>query len=320
VSTRTVPFAVPHAFGLVQENRRRMLFEHVDVAGRGLEIGPYDQPTVVKTEGDIHYLDVQSREDLVAALHDPALAAKIPEVDILCTSSDYATVCDEPFDYVIANHVLEHVPNPIAWLQMIGTILRDDGKLFLSLPDKKHTFDKYRPDTPLSHILYDYYTGVTEASREHILETELYYDMQFIQREMNVGERLDDARLRRSFDIPVHPGIHCHVFQAETFPDKILKPLQLMGLLPFELIAYRGAQASTGGEFSFVLQKGEPKVELRTEQFFTKDYEQAPPPPPPAVPSGTPPIEPAPRLRDVLFPMGTRRREFLWQIKRRIVR
>lgn len=314
--TRAIPFATPHAFGLVQENRRRMLLEHVDITSRGLEIGPYSQPTVVKGEGDIHYLDVQGREDLVAAVSDPAEAARIPEVDIVCTSPDYRTVCAEPFDYVIANHVLEHVPNPIAWLQMIGSILRDDGKLFLSLPDKKHTFDKYRPDTPLSHILYDYYTGVTEASREHVLETELYYDQEFINREMKIDERLDDARLRRSFDIALHPGIHCHVFQAETFPDKILKPLQHMGLIPFELVAYRGAQASTGGEFSFVLQKGEPKVDLKVAQFFTKDYE----PPPPPAPSGPAQIDTPPRLRDVLFPRGTRRREFLWQIKRRIVR
>lgn len=293
-----------------------MLLQHVDITGRGLEIGPYDQPTVVKTEGNVHYLDVQTRESLIGALHDPMLAVRIPEVDFLCPTSDYRVVVTGQFDYVIANHVFEHVPNPIAWLQMIGTMLSDRGTLFLSLPDKKHTFDKYRPDTPLSHILFDYYTGVTEASREHVLETELYYDQAFIGKEMKLDERLDDVRLRRSFDIALHPGIHCHVFQAETFPDKILKPLQRMGLIPFELVAYRGARASTGGEFSIILRKGEPRVELTTEQFFTKDYVQGTPPQVQNL--GAPPEEPR-RLRDMLFPLGTRRRELLWRIKRRIM-
>jgi hypothetical protein len=199
---------------------------------------------------------------------------------------------------------------------MLGTMLSDHGSLFLSLPDKKYTFDKYRPDTPLSHILFDYYTGVTEASREHVLETELYYDQAFIGQEMKIDERLDDARLRRSFNILLHPGIHCHVFQAETFPDKILKPLQRMGLIPFELIAYRGAKASTGGEFSLVLRKGEARADLTTDQFFTKDYAQDTVP---DVPNVAVPPEAAPRLRDALFPLGTRRRELLWRIKRRLM-
>jgi SAM-dependent methyltransferase len=267
----------PHSFGIVEENRRRMLFEHIDKAGRGLEIGPYDQPTLVKSEANICFLDVQPREALVAAVPDKNQAAKIPEVDFVCVSANYREAIDVTFDYVIANHVLEHVPNPIAWLQMIAGMLVDDGVLFLSLPDKKFTFDKYRPDTPLSHVLHDYFTGVDTISREHMLETELYYDMEFIGREMRLEQRLDLERLRASYDIKLHPGVHCHVFQTETFQDKFLKPLQFLGLVPFEMVAFRGAQAHTGGEFSMVLKKRAPTTSLRPQDFFTKDYETKPP-------------------------------------------
>jgi 2-polyprenyl-3-methyl-5-hydroxy-6-metoxy-1,4-benzoquinol methylase len=114
------PFALPHEFGIVQNNRRAMLLRWIDVGGKGLEIGPYSQPTIVKSEGDIRYLDVQTRAALVAALTDKAEATRVPEIDFLCASPDYASVAPGPFDYIVANHVLEHVANPIAWLQMVA--------------------------------------------------------------------------------------------------------------------------------------------------------------------------------------------------------
>jgi hypothetical protein len=111
------------------------------------------------------------------------------------------------------------------------------------------------------------------------------------------------------------------VFQSESFVDKVLAPLQYLGLVPFELIAFRPARADTGGEFTCVLRKGVPAVQLRREQFFTKDFA----PRAPAAPAAAAVAEPAPaapvappRLRDVLFPRGTRRRELLWRLKRRL--
>ena len=91
---------------------------------------------------------------------------------------------------------------------------------------------------------------------------------------MRIAERLSVPRLRAAFDIPMHPGWHCHVFQTETFQDKFLKPLQFMGLIEFELVAYRGAKATTGGEFSLVLRKRKVDVQLATSEFFTKDYRE----------------------------------------------
>jgi hypothetical protein len=266
-------FQEPHELSFVQRNRRALLLDWIDLNGRGLEIGAYSQPTVLKSEGNISYLDVQSREALIAGLPDKSEACRIPPVDCICTSGDYASVVSGQVDYIIANHVFEHVANPIAWLQMVSRMLVVDGVLFLSVPDKKYTFDKYRPDTPLSHILHDYFSGVQTTSMEHVIESEMYYDQEFIGRAMRVEERLNLARLRAAFDIPMHPGWHCHVFQCETFREKILKPLQFMGLIDYELVAFCGAQASTGGEFSLVLRKRKVCVELGTAEFFTLDYD-----------------------------------------------
>lgn len=267
----SIEFETPHELGLIQTNRRAMLLEHVDIAtAKGLEVGPYSQPTVLKSEGSIAYLDVDTRDQLIAQLSesDQGLASRIPSVEFLCPSGDYPSATSDKYDYVIANHVLEHAPNMIAWLQMVAGMLAPEGILFLSLPDKKFTFDKYRPDTPLSHLLYDFYTGVTETSYEHMLECELYYDQSFIGKPMTVEERLDPRRVAAILDIKMHPGVHCHVFRTETFQSKVLKPLQHMGLVEFELLGYRGAKASTGGEFNLVLRKRRAKVDLAVSEFF----------------------------------------------------
>ena len=55
-------------------------------------------------------------------------------------------------DFIIANHLLEHVADPIGALEEWYRLLRPDGILFLALPDKRVTFDKDRPRTTLDHV------------------------------------------------------------------------------------------------------------------------------------------------------------------------
>lgn len=59
-------------------------------------------------------------------------------------------------DYVIASHVIEHVPDLITWLQEIRSILKDDGELRLAIPDRRYTFDYLRRNSELPEILAAY--------------------------------------------------------------------------------------------------------------------------------------------------------------------
>jgi SAM-dependent methyltransferase len=49
-----------------------------------------------------------------------------------------------PLDYVIASHVIEHVPDLVGWLKDIHEALRPGGALALWVPDKRFTFDAHR--------------------------------------------------------------------------------------------------------------------------------------------------------------------------------
>ena len=144
--------------------RRAFLQELVDTNGSaGLEIGALDRPVVepsagMKT-GTISYLDHLSaaglREKYAA---DPAVDTdRIVEVDVICPDGDILkAVGDRMFDYIVASHVVEHVPNPIQWLKDLFQILNPGGTLFLVVPDKRFTFDIQRPLTTFGQMIEAY--------------------------------------------------------------------------------------------------------------------------------------------------------------------
>ena len=58
---------------------------------------------------------------------------------------------DNTFDFVILNHVIEHVANPINAIKEIFRVTR--GLVVISAPDKHFTFDKQRQLTPFDHLM-----------------------------------------------------------------------------------------------------------------------------------------------------------------------
>src|SRR5262249_5054518 len=70
-------------------------------------------------------------------------------------------------DFVIANHVLEHVENPLRALASMNRVLRPSGIAFIALPDKRFTFDKDRAITSLEHLLKDHKQGPDSSLAGH---------------------------------------------------------------------------------------------------------------------------------------------------------
>ncbi len=240
---------------LVAKLRRGHFLKYINLSGRGLEIGPYGQPTVLKSEADIAYLDWETREELAAKCQDPEERRRIPETDYVVTSNKYSSFAPGTFSYIIANHVLEHVPNLIEWLSELAGMLSPDGILCLALPDRKYTFDKFRPATTLSHILSDFYEHTERISSDHFLEAEVYYDLGFLGQPMIVSNRLDRARLESMLEQGAHIGYHCHVFQSETVLETIFRPLFWMRYADFEILDFVPATLECGGEMLLVLKK-----------------------------------------------------------------
>jgi len=73
--------------------------------------------------------------DVTAAAHE-ALAATLPIREFFAGD---LTAIDRRFDVVSMVHVLEHVPTPLAVLEQVGHLLKDDGVFLVQVPDLEET-------------------------------------------------------------------------------------------------------------------------------------------------------------------------------------
>lgn len=154
------------------EKRKKVLNELLK--GReltGIEIGALDKPLVVRSglfaNQEILYADHLSTQELRAkykADKSVDLDALV-DVDLVSPSADFsAKLGGRSVDYIVASHVVEHVPNPIYWFQMLFKNLRPGGFVFLVVPDKRFTFDYQRPASTFGVMLESFLTNKCRPS------------------------------------------------------------------------------------------------------------------------------------------------------------
>jgi hypothetical protein len=170
--------------------RRQRLRTFVDLSsGVGLEIGPLDAPVATKPSCDVRYVDVLDTAALREHFRgDPKVDLEgIVTVDfpLTCegkvrTLAEAAGTC-APYRWVVASHVVEHVPDLVGWLSDVAAILENDGLLLLVVPDRRFSFDAVRPPTTVGQLLeahsrldtapseravYDHFRSSVEISAE----------------------------------------------------------------------------------------------------------------------------------------------------------
>lgn len=141
--------------------RREKLLQGIDLrTAQGLEIGALCWPVLTRADTDIRYLDHLPTEALKRKYaNDPLVDIdNIVAVDYVCDgiSLGEAVGRENYFDFVIASHVIEHVPDAIGWLNDIHRILKPGGRLCLAIPDMRRTFDRFRQPTTTGVLIEDY--------------------------------------------------------------------------------------------------------------------------------------------------------------------
>ncbi len=121
--------------------------------GRGVEIGALWRRFPVPAGVQVFYADKLGPAGLEG--HYPELKGSILRPDILAEATQLP-VRPATLDFVIASHVLEHLPDPLLALRAWYDSLAPGGVLLLKVPDKRHTFDAPRARTPLSHLLEEH--------------------------------------------------------------------------------------------------------------------------------------------------------------------
>jgi SAM-dependent methyltransferase len=227
------------------------------IRGQGLEIGALYNPLFVPPGVRVTYVDRFPLADLRAQLqaHPHLRDRPLAPVDLLADGETLPGIAPASQAFLIANHFLEHVQDPIGTLRRQLEILRPGGVLFLAVPDKRLTFDRRRPVTPLEHLFRDHFEGPAWSFRGHLREwAELV--------EGFAGQAVD----RRADILAAEgsPSIHYHVWTQAALSE-FLEAIRRELALPFDLEALTPNPPL--GESIVVLRKNQAMQSVRRRRL-----------------------------------------------------
>lgn len=253
---------------------------------KGLEIGAFNNPIVKKEDGCIRYVDYETTEELLAKTKssgwDARSIEKIVNVDFVWgeKSLKEITAGDGPYDYAVASHVVEHVPDLIGWLREIHSVLKPEGILCLAIPDKRFTFDYNRRTTKISDIIdayvkrsrkpsvgqvFDYYAGLDQAWIEYEEYSWVHYGNHTSAEYGDNENAIHDGKLKKAWDIvkEAHESmryvdVHCWIFTDISFLN-LLADLNVLDLLDFKVAKIYETQ---GNEFLIIFQAVNPDLNI----------------------------------------------------------
>jgi SAM-dependent methyltransferase len=235
---------------------------------RGLEIGPRDAPLVRRDMGPVLYVDYADTETVKENYHgfgaDPS---RVEAVDIVTGGGSLVAVLLARVDYIVASHVVEHVPDLLGWLADMHGALRDGGTLGLAIPDRRFTFDRFRRESSIAEAVEAYLLQWERPSLRQVFDSAwMSVDIGVAEAWRNElpekgsaahrAERLKPALelVRRIHANANYNDAHCWVFTPASFLE-LLDQAARMDLLPFTVQDFHPTEQG-GYEFYVVLRQG----------------------------------------------------------------
>jgi SAM-dependent methyltransferase len=102
--------------------------------------------------------------DTVYKREELELAGKAMAVDVVARG-DELPFSDDYFDFVLASHVIEHMPDPIKALNEWTRVAR--LYVYVVVPHRDRTFDRDRPLTPVDELLERHAAGFDSSEDRH---------------------------------------------------------------------------------------------------------------------------------------------------------
>ncbi len=235
---------------MAEIDRKKKLLKGVNLKGKGLEIGPLSWPLVTKKEANVKYVDHVDTKELKKLYKDDKGVdfRLIPTVDYPLNGRTLreAVGKSEEYDYIIASHVIEHIPDVIRWLQDMAAVLKTGGILSLAIPDKRFTFDIDRNVSTLANVVGSYVDEINRPNSVTIFDYASSFRLNIDAQAIWNGELyLHSTAPHRyspfqAYDMCVDSAkngqyidTHCSVFTPYSFFE-IIK-----GLIGFDMFDYK---------------------------------------------------------------------------------
>jgi hypothetical protein len=219
----------------------------IEKSMHGLEIGASYQPMTAKCEGwDVEIADHTDSESLRKKYSAWNVdVSKIEDVDYILDSKGlFAAINqEEKFDFIVASHVIEHIPNPIAFLIDCARLLKEDGVLSLVVPDKRYCFDALKPCSTTGDLLQAHLEGRTRHAPGTIFDAyalhckngdsivwNVNHGMSALSFVHSLGE--SHALMKRYIDSEEYTDVHAWQFTPASF-RLIISDLVSMNIVPF---------------------------------------------------------------------------------------
>jgi hypothetical protein len=264
---------------LLVGDRVQSIIQPLNMSGCGLEVAPYFNPIALKSKFNVLYTDYISTEEIRAkAATNPGAAGgvDVPEVDYVWTPGKPLRDCisdSKVFDYAIASHVIEHVPNVIGWVNDILSVMKTGAVLALCVPDKRKTVDFYRHETSLGELIGAWVESRPIPTPSQIFDYlgQTFYDVGVRPAPFDLGVPFEKVERPYSdvqaleyavncYNEQTYLDVHCTSWSPNSFTT-IFQRLAAMGLVNVSVSEPLEPDATGWHEFIVHLTKlGEPRV------------------------------------------------------------
>ncbi len=233
------------AFRVATTDRRAILLEGLDLgATQGLEIGPLHNPILAKSEARVLYVDHVGTEALREKYRgDPNVPAeRIVAVDLVWNGDLNEACGGRRFDYVVASHVIEHVPDLIGWLSQLKSVLHPSGGVRLIVPDRRYCFDYRRQSSSAADMILAHRARATAPGPRQILDFMLNIAPRDLADAWRGAAASEQPPSRQEYNQAIaamqlaaagaYRDVHCWVFTPLSFA-RLMRQLAAYGLLGF---------------------------------------------------------------------------------------
>jgi SAM-dependent methyltransferase len=236
--------------GLAMADRHQILTAEIDPESqKGLEFGALNNPTIDRSRGDVRFVDFTDTADLREQNRAfPERVNALVEVTYIWSGSgSLADVIGtgELFDWAIASHVIEHVPNVLGWLRGIAEVLRPGAVFNLAIPDCRFTFDVDCPRSTIGEMVeadllsyrhpsirqtfdYCFHAKAIEPGAIWLSQTDVKSLSPFVG---EIAPQLAYGHARDIFSKGEYIDSHCWIVTPLSYVS-ILEGLSIIGIMP----------------------------------------------------------------------------------------